>query len=127
MMSDPNVECDHETDAQRRVRFSGEIGSMARRRKSSHTTNAIRAKRFREAKALGPINTVKPESVRFDGSPVAGPGRVYVMRAGTVYHPAWCHAVGVAWDAGPDRVLVIAEDAVGNRRACQTCRDPLQL
>ena len=100
---------------------------MARRKKrQSRTTNAVRAKRFKEAQALREIRPVEPAGTRIDGSPIAEPGRAYVMWAGMVYHPAWCMAVGTAWDAGPDRVVVIDQSTVGKRRPCQTCEQPLQ-
>jgi hypothetical protein len=30
-----------------------------------------------------------------------GPGQVYVVSSGKVYHPAWCNSVGNVWDENP--------------------------
>lgn len=78
-----------------------------------------------EVEALGPIVPVAAAETRPDGSPRLGPGQVYAMPFGTVYHPAWCSAVGERWDAAPGSLTVIDESTVGGRRACRLCEDPL--
>jgi hypothetical protein len=35
-----------------------------------------------------------------------GPGQVYVTRTGEAFHPAWCLAVGTAWDDKPEGLFV---------------------
>jgi hypothetical protein len=43
---------------------------------------------FRVADDLGPMIPVQPARVRaVDGSPGLGPGQIYVMRSGMVFHP----------------------------------------
>lgn len=60
------------------------------------------------------------------GSPKIGPGQVYVVSSGKVFHPAWCNSVGNVWDDNPKRLLVVQESGVGGRKACKACDEPLQ-
>lgn len=84
------------------------------------------AKSKQESKELGELRSVEPASRRSDGSPKVGPGQVYVVSSGEVYHPAWCNSVGNVWDENPRRLLVVEENAVGERKACKACDEPLQ-
>jgi hypothetical protein len=87
---------------------------------------AAAAKAKQESSALGQLTPVEPASRRSDGSPKAGPGQVYAVSSGKVYHPAWCNSVGNVWDENPKRLLVVEETAVGDRKACKACDEPLQ-
>lgn len=101
------------------------IGTMATgKRPKTKTVQAIKTAQAR-ARDLGPINPVEPAERRGDGSPRAGAGQVYVMKTGTVFHPAWCQVVAEAWDSNPARVLVIREAETGQRRQCRSCDEPL--
>ncbi|MDP9999009.1 hypothetical protein [Pseudarthrobacter sulfonivorans] len=84
------------------------------------------AKAKQESKELGELRAVEPASRRSDGSPRVGPGQVYVVSSGKVFHPAWCNSVGNVWDENPKRLLVIEENTVGERKACKACDEPLQ-
>jgi hypothetical protein len=75
---------------------------------------------------LGELRPVEPAARRSDGSPKVGPGQVYVVSSGKVYHPAWCNSVGNVWDENPKRLLIVEEHAVGERKACKACDEPLQ-
>lgn len=79
-----------------------------------------------ESKALGRLTPVEPAQRRTDGSPKVGPGQVYAVSSGKAFHPAWCNSVGNVWDENPKRLLVVAEGAVGDRKACKACDEPLQ-
>lgn len=79
-----------------------------------------------ESKALGVLTPVDPAQRRSDGSPKVGPGQVYAVSSGKVFHPAWCNSVGNVWDENPKRLLVVMESAVGDRKACKACDEPLQ-
>lgn len=85
---------------------------------------AARAKQ--EPEELGELRAVEPASRRSDGSPKVGPGQVYAVSSGKVYHPAWCNSGGNVWDENPKRRLVIEETRVGARKACKACDEPLQ-
>lgn len=85
---------------------------------------AARAKQ--DSNALGALKPVEAASRRSDGSPKVGPGQVYAVSSGKVYHPAWCNSVGNVWDENPKRLLVVEEAAVGDRKACKACDEPLQ-
>ncbi|MDO5876305.1 hypothetical protein MG599_13520 [Paenarthrobacter sp. SD-1] len=84
------------------------------------------AKAKQESKELGQLHPVEPASRRSDGSPKIGPGQVYVVSSGKVFHPAWCNSVGNVWDDNPKRLLVVDESGVGSRKACKACDEPLQ-
>lgn len=84
------------------------------------------AKAKQESKELGELHAVEPASRRSDGSPRVGPGQVYAVSSGKVYHPAWCNSVGNVWDENPKRLLVVEEAGVGGRKACKACDEPLQ-
>lgn len=84
------------------------------------------AKAHQRSKDLGPLDAVEPAAHRVDGSPQVGPGQVYVTRTGVAFHPAWCLAVGTAWDDKPEGLFVIAASTVGGRRLCKACEEPLQ-
>lgn len=84
------------------------------------------ARAYEKAKDLVNLEPVEPAFRRTDGSPQVGPGQVYATRTGEVFHPAWCIAVGTAWDNKPEALLVIAESTVGGRRLCRSCDEPLQ-
>ena len=75
---------------------------------------------------MGELYAVEPASRRSDGSPRVGPGQVYAVSSGKVYHPAWCNSVGNVWDENPKRLLVVEETGVGGRKACKACDEPLQ-
>ncbi|TDT82255.1 hypothetical protein DFO47_102178 [Arthrobacter sp. AG258] len=75
---------------------------------------------------MGELHAVEPASRRSDGSPRVGPGQVYAVSSGKVYHPAWCNSVGNVWDENPKRLLVVEETGVGGRKACKACDEPLQ-
>lgn len=75
---------------------------------------------------MGELHAVEPASRRSDGSPRVGPGQVYAVSSGKVYHPAWCNSVGHVWDENPKRLLVVEETGVGGRKACKACDEPLQ-
>lgn len=87
---------------------------------------AATAKAKQESSALGRLTPVEPASRRSDGSPKVGPGQVYAVSSGKVYHPAWCISVANTWDDHPKRLLVVDENAVGDRKACKACDEPLQ-
>lgn len=89
-------------------------------------TWAAAAKAKQESKALGTLMDVEPAHRRSDGSPKVGPGQVYAVRSGKVFHPAWCISVANTWDENPKRLLVVEESAVGDRKACKSCDEPLQ-
>ncbi|TQS88577.1 hypothetical protein EU811_20710 [Arthrobacter sp. TS-15] len=84
------------------------------------------AKAKQESKELGELRSVEPSARRSDGSPKVGPGQVYVVSSGKVFHPAWCNSVGNVWDENPKRLLVVEENAVGERKACKARDEPLQ-
>ncbi|MCO4253867.1 hypothetical protein [Pseudarthrobacter cellobiosi] len=84
------------------------------------------AKAKQESKELGELRSVEPASRRSDGSPKVGPGQVYAVSSGKVFHPAWCNSVGNVWNENPKRLLVIEETSVGTRKACKGCDEPLQ-
>jgi hypothetical protein len=84
------------------------------------------AKAKQESQQLGALKPVEPASRRSDGSPKVGPGQVYAVSSGKVYHPAWCNSVGNVWDESPKRLLVVEEAGVGERKACKACDEPLQ-
>lgn len=75
---------------------------------------------------LGLLVPVEPDSFGFDGAPNLGPGQAYAMRAGTVYHPAWCIHVGTAFDQDPARILVILAAQAGQRKRCPACAEPIR-
>ena len=79
-----------------------------------------------ESAGMGRLTPVEPASRRNDGSPKVGPGQVYAVSSGKVYHPACCNSVGNVWDENPKRLLVVEESAVGDRKACKACDEPLQ-
>ncbi|BAS07790.1 hypothetical protein AHiyo4_12120 [Arthrobacter sp. Hiyo4] len=62
-----------------------------------------------------------PPAARRDGVPVLGDDQVYVVKYGTVYHPAWCPVVADSWDHAPRRLLVTLLAAVGERTRCPEC------
>lgn len=81
---------------------------------------------YRAAEELGPIIPVEPAKVHVvGGSPILGSGQVYVMRSATVFHSIWCMVVADTWDNDPPGLLVIAEETIGGRRECKSCKDPL--
>jgi len=94
----------------------------------SKPTKGYAREEYRKAKTLGELVPVEPMSRRSDGSPVAGPGKAYVTKAGQKYHPAWCEVVGNKWDQDPKGLFVIALDTVRGRESCKTCEvAPLQV
>lgn len=94
-------------------------------RKSANKTVRSARQAYQKADELGPIIPVRPTRLRMDRSPRLGPGQVYVMRSGAVYHPAWCSIVAAKWDSDPEGLLLIADDTVGGRRECKACEEPL--
>lgn len=94
------------------------------KRPGGATSNAV-ARAHKTTEALGPITPVHPTRLRVDRSPRLGPGQVYVMRTGTVFHPAWCAVVAAKWDTDPEGLLLITLDTVGGRRQCLSCEEPL--
>lgn len=98
--------------------------AAAAKRPGGPTATAV-SRAHQTAQELGPIVTVQPSAFRSDRSPRLGYGQVYVMRTGTVFHPAWCAIVADKWDNDPKGLLVIAADTVGGRRQCRSCDEPL--
>ena len=96
----------------------------AAKRPGGATANGV-DRAYKAAAELGPIVPVSPTLVRSDGSPRLDSGQVYVMRTGTVFHPAWCAIVGANWDDDPEGLLLIAADTIGGRRECKSCEEPL--
>nr|WP_043795033.1 hypothetical protein [Pseudarthrobacter chlorophenolicus] len=94
--------------------------------RSSATKTVRSAKQaYQKAEELGPIIPVRPTRLRMDRSPRLEAGQVYVMKTGTVYHPAWCSIVAAKWDSDPEGLLLITEETVGQRRECKACEEPL--
>lgn len=53
--------------------------------------------------------------------PVPGPGQVYVVGAGRVYHPAVCPIVQRVWEYNRAALQAVARDQKGDRSACSHC------
>jgi hypothetical protein len=97
---------------------------MTNRRRDRRTRTAV-TKADEQASELGVLRPVDPAMRRPDGSPQVGGSQVYVMKTGTVFHPAWCQIVADGYDEKPARVLVIMESEAGLRRHCRSCDTPL--
>ena len=82
------------------------------------------AKAKQESKELGELRAVEPASRRSDGSPRVGPGQVYAVSSGKVYHPAWCNSVGNVWDENPKRLLVVEETVLAAGRPAKPATNP---
>lgn len=75
---------------------------------------------YADADLLGPLILVKPQGTRVDGSPLLGPGEVYVTRTGRRYHPSWCQIVADRWDIN-EGIFVSRIYDVGKREECTSC------
>lgn len=96
------------------------VCTMTSRKHDRGTRTAV-AKAYEQANELRVSRPVEPAMRRPNGSPQVGDGQVYVMKTGTVFHPAWCQIVAGAYNAKPARVLVILELEGGLRRPYRSC------
>ncbi|MDN3903286.1 hypothetical protein [Arthrobacter sp. YD2] len=54
--------------------------------------------------------------------PQLGPGQVYVMKSGWVFHTRPCQIVRRTWDFNPSGLLVVEAEGAEGRRECGSCR-----
>lgn len=53
--------------------------------------------------------------------PQLGPGQVYAMKSGWVFHTGPCQIVRRTWDFNPEGLLVIDAEGADGRRQCGSC------